>query len=242
MAPRRTERISEQQPWLETSWVFKLMQSRDLTSDPSSIRTYSHSLYSKGPKFLHPVAHLTLPSSTSSYLFSSATSLLSLITPHLPLCWVRDQWQRVYNPAAVCQTCRKCSGGHQNWRACPQFSSIVWTKWVKLGPSSPNIGTQSHGNDILVMPNCFPWCVVIVWPGDASVGLQAAKMLSAYQAPYAPTCTHEYRYLTAQQLHSTIILHLHCSSLITQDCGKWYIDHWIMSGLNRVEYWLFSSS
>lgn len=190
------------------------------------------------------MAHWTLPSSTSSYLFSSATSLLSLITPHLPLRWVRDQWQRVYNPAAVCQTCRKCSGGHQNWRACPQFSSMVWTKWVKLGSSSPNIGTQSHGNDILVMPNCFPWCVVIVWPGEAGAELQAAKTLSAYQAPCMYTYVHmsidirPHSSCTAQ-LNSTFI---HCNSLQSQDCSQWYIDHWIMSGLNRGGYWLLSSS
>lgn len=66
----------------------ELMQLRD---PRSHIHTYSRSLHFKGLKFLQPMAHLALPSSTSSYLFSSATSLLSLITPHLPLRWVRDQ-------------------------------------------------------------------------------------------------------------------------------------------------------
>lgn len=112
-------------------------------------------------------------------------------------------------PSCCMSDLQEMLGGGKNWRACPQFSSIVWTKWVKLGCTSPNMGTQSHGNDILVMPNCFPWCVVIVWPVEAGVGLQAGKTLSAYQAPYMHIHVHKYRYLTTQQLHSTIILHLH---------------------------------
>lgn len=85
-------------------------------------------------------------------------------------------------------------GSHQNWRACPQFSSIVQTKWVKLGSSSSNIGTQSHGNDILVMANCSPWCVVIVWPMEATGSQDGVCM---------PSTIHAHMYKQVQTFYQT---------------------------------------
>lgn len=106
------------------------MQSQDLTSDPMLMHTYSQSLNSKVLKFQHPIAHLSFPSATSSDLFSSVTSLLLFIMPRLLLRQVRDQRQRVYNPAAMCQACRKCSGGPPELES---VSSILFDGVDKVG-------------------------------------------------------------------------------------------------------------
>lgn len=115
----------------------------------------------------------------STYMLS--TFFFSFITPHPALHWVSHQWHGIHSPAAEHQTCRKCSGGHRNWRACPQFLSIVWTKWVKLGSSSTkhrdSITWQWYFSQAqllsLMCGNCLTW--------DAVLGLQAAKTRHAYQ-------------------------------------------------------------
>lgn len=149
------------------------------------MRTYSQSLSLKSLKFLHPRGSFNAPSLYLQLrvLLCFLTSLPHYIPSPTPL-GRRPVTARLQPQLPCVRLAGNARGAHQNWRACPQFSSIVWTKWVKLGSSRPNIGTQSHGNDILVMPNCFPWCVVIVWPEETGVGLQAAKMQSAYQASY----------------------------------------------------------
>lgn len=120
---------------------------------------------------------------------------------------------------------RKCSWGpRQNWRACPQFSSFMWTKWVKLGCRSPNRGRHSHGDDILVTPNCFPWCVVIVWPREG-IGSQDDVCI--------PSTIHMSEYTVDVGPYSSW-----GALFISPDYSPWYIGLMI-SGLNREHYWFF---
>ncbi len=61
LTPRPTGSISEQQPWLETSLAFKLMQSSDLTSDPRSIHSYFLELLLRRPQVSAPHGSFNAP-------------------------------------------------------------------------------------------------------------------------------------------------------------------------------------
>lgn len=85
--------------------------------------------------------------------------------------------------------CRQCSGGHQNWRACPRFSSTIWTKWVKLGSSDTKHRDRvtrqwyfSHAQLVSLMcGNCLTCGECRC---ESGVGGTSGKMLPAYQATH----------------------------------------------------------
>lgn len=87
-----------------------------ISEQHSNIHTFSER-FLKSLNSQHGSFNAVLILTSDYYCFSYASSLFSLITS-TRMCG--DQWLSIRRPAAVCQTCRKCSGGHQNWRACPQ--------------------------------------------------------------------------------------------------------------------------
>ena len=115
VAPGPVENI-----WLETHLAFKLTPSCDLKSDPRSTHTHPASLYSKGLKFLHP----------QLYLFSSVTSLLSLITPHLPLGWVEVGDSASTQPSCCMSDLQEMLGGPPELES---VSSILLDRMDKVG-------------------------------------------------------------------------------------------------------------